>query len=231
MGNNGNAGNASLKRKKLSIRTITAVILVLALVVFGLWIAYDKIIKIYYDSKEIINATTLERIIDIDELSTFTAVYNGIAEVADAENADKDIDEEVEDNIESATNEDEIKYYVAYEARVNAGIDVKKADIDVNHDNKIIYLYLPAIYITDATVDISSLDYIFFDKKEDASGVTQKAYAACEKDVWNEIEDDDAIFDLAKQNAENIMKALIEPFVEQMDGKYTLEIEWEERTK
>ena len=35
---------------------------------------------------EVLTVSTLEKIIDVSELSTFTAVYNGIAQVADEEN-------------------------------------------------------------------------------------------------------------------------------------------------
>lgn len=55
---------------------------------------------------QVLNASMLERIINISELFTFTAVYNGIAQV---------------------TNEkkpEQIDYYVSYAATVNAGIDL-----------------------------------------------------------------------------------------------------------
>lgn len=77
-------------------------------------------------------------------------------------------------------------------------------------------------------MDIASLDYIFYDEKKNASSVTEEAYKACEDDVQNESEKADAILRLAKENAETIVRALVEPFVEQLDAAYTLDIDWEE---
>ena len=39
--------------------------------------------------------------------------------------------------------------------------------------------------------------------------------------------DGEQAIELAKQNAENIVRALIEPFMEQLDSAYTLDIDWE----
>ena len=46
--------------------------------------------------------------------------------------------------------------------------------------------------------------------------------------MQNESEKADAILRLAKENAETIVRALVEPFVEQLDAAYTLDIDWEE---
>lgn len=60
--------------------------------------------------------------------------------------------------------------------------------------------------------------------------MSQAAYRACERDAKQESEGEQAIFTLARQNAENILRALITPFVEQLDEGYTLEITWEGAT-
>ena len=76
-------------------------------------------------------------------------------------------------------------------------------------------------------MDITSLDYIFINDKKNGSSISQEAYKACEEDAQSESEKEEAIFELAKQNAENIVRALIEPFMEQLDSAYTLDIDWE----
>ena len=96
---------------------------------------------------EIISKSTLEDIINVSDLSTFEAVYNGIAKVTDEDNPEK------------------VNYYVSYDAKVKAGIDFEKVDITVNTDEKIITVMLPEIKITDVNVDITSLDYIFENEK------------------------------------------------------------------
>lgn len=156
---------------------------------------------------EVITVSTLEKIINVSELSTFTAVYNGIAEVMNVKKTEK------------------VDYYVSYEARVDAGIDFEKILVSVDNENKAITVDIPEVFITDINVDIASLDFIFVNDKANTSTVTQEAFKACEVDVQLESEQQTAIFDLAKQNAVNVLTALINPIIEQLDVEYTLVIE------
>ena len=155
---------------------------------------------------EIISKSTLEKIINVSDLSTFEAVYNGIAKVTDADNPEK------------------INYYVSYDAKVKAGIDFEKVDISVDPDTKIITVTLPEVKITDVNVDITSLDYIFENNKANTETVSEEAYKKCIEDATIESNSEDAIYELAEQNARNIAEALISPFVEQLDSEYQLEI-------
>ena len=156
---------------------------------------------------QVFNKSTLERIINVSELSTFTAVYNGIARVANEKKPEK------------------IDYYVSYEATVNAGIDFRAVDISINEEQKTITLKVPEAHITNQSVEMSSLEFIFLNKKADNPGVTEVAYKACEEDVRQESEQQTAICELAKQNAENVLKALTKPIVDQLGDGYQLVIE------
>lgn len=156
---------------------------------------------------QVFNKSTLERIINVSELSTFTAVYNGIARVANEKKPEK------------------IDYYVSYEATVNAGIDFQKVEISMDEEQKTITLKVPEAHITNQSVEMSSLEFIFLNKKADKPGVTEVAYKACEEDVRQESEQQTAICELAKQNAENVLKALTKPVVDQLGDGYQLVIE------
>ena len=156
---------------------------------------------------QVFNKSTLERIINVSELSTFTAVYNGIARVANEKKPEK------------------IDYYVSYEATVNAGIDFQKVEISMDEEQKTITLKVPEAHITNQSVEMSSLDFIFLNQKADKSGVIEAAYKACEEDVRQESEQQTAICELAKQNAENVLKALTKPIVDQLGDGYQLVIE------
>lgn len=156
--------------------------------------------------KEIITQSTLEKIIHVSELSTYEVVYNGIAEV---------MNEKKPENVD---------YYVSYEAKVKAGIDFEQVEIAVDNEAKKISVTIPEIKITDVTVDIASLDYIFENKKADTETVSQQAYKACIQDVTNESAKKEAIYELAEKNAENMIEALISPFVKQLDAEYVVEI-------
>lgn len=193
--------NTIFKNTKINLVIILiAIILVIALSVYGI----VKLSKPQPSQPEIVTVSTLEKIINVSELSTFTAVYNGIAQVNNAEDSE------------------EIDYYVSYEARVNAGVDFEKIVIKVDDESKQIEISIPEVYITDINVDIASLDFIFYNNKANTSTVTQEAFKACETDVKNESEQQSAILDLAKQNAVNILTALVKPIIEQMDAEYKL---------
>lgn len=156
---------------------------------------------------EIISKSTLEKIINVSDLSTFEAIYNGIAKVTDKDNPEK------------------INYYVSYDAKVKAGFDFEKVDITVDSDRKIITVALPEIKITGVDVDIASLDYIFVNDKSNTETVSEEAYKKCIEDVEKESGSENVVFELAEQNARNIVEALVKPFVEQLDSEYQLEID------
>lgn len=153
---------------------------------------------------EIITVSTLEKILNVKDLSTFTAVYNGIASVKRDESAEQP------------------DYYVSYEAKVKAGIEMDQIEISVDNDGKTVTISLPDVEITEVNVDIASLDFIFYNSKADSSSVTQEAYKACEDDVKTEVQTQTAILDLARQNAVNIIRALTSPIIEQLDANYRL---------
>ena len=156
---------------------------------------------------EVLTVSTLKEIVNVSELSTFTAVYNGIAKAMDEEEPD------------------EIDYYVSYEARVNAGINFEKVEIQLDEDTKTIIVQLPEVTINDVIVDVASLEYIFLDDKENDVGVTEEAYKLCREDACRESGEQKAIVELAQENAENILTALTQPLIEQTAEEYTLKIE------
>ena len=148
----------------------------------------------------------MEKVINVSDLSTFEAIYNGVAAVANEENPEN------------------IDYYVSYEAKVKAGIDFELVEVEVNETDKVITVTLPEVKITDVDVDIASLDYIFMNNKANTQTVSAQAYKKCIKDVTKESNSTDEIYESARQNARNIVEALISPFVEQLDSEYKLEI-------
>ncbi len=195
--------NSKKANRKWFLPILIIVLIVGTGILFKSWLIDGRKSK-----EEILTVSTLEKIINISELSTFEAVYNGIAKGM------------------NANNPDQLDYYVSYQAKVYAGFDFEKVKITMDEDSKKITVTIPEIEITDINVDIGSLDYIFINKKANKSTVSGKAYKECIADATNESEKEAAIYDLAEQNAKNIMKALINPFIEQLDSDYELEISW-----
>ena len=83
---------------------------------------------------------------------------------------------------------------------------------------------MPDVHITKAPIVLDSLDFIFLNDKADAAGVTQKALLACEKDLEEELKANTEIYKLAWENAEQTIRAIIEPLIEQLDENYEIEI-------
>lgn len=69
-------------------------------------------------------------------------------------------------------------------------------------------------------MDIASLDFMFLNNSANTSTVTEEAYKACKLDVESEAADQQAIYDLAKQNAESVIKALVQPILEQVNEEH-----------
>ncbi len=196
----------SERKSIMKKRLVPIVIGAIALVFIMIIVAIVAVNFRKENKKEIITSATLKEIIEISELSTFEAVYNGVAQVMNEK------------------KEDETDYYVSYEATVKAGIDFEQIIIDVNNEAKEIIVTMPEIQINDISVDIASLDYIFINDKANNETVAQEAYEACKADVERESSQEDAICDLAEQNAKNVIEALVRPFVDQMDAEYVIVI-------
>lgn len=190
-----------IKEFRMRYITVIAIIFIAVVVLIGK-VVFS--INSKEEVPEIITKSTLERIINVSNLSTFEAVYNGVAEVMNEKKPDK------------------VDYYVSYDAKVKAGFDIEKVELDVDNEKKFITVVIPEIKITDTNVDITSLDYIFVNDKANKSTVSEQAYKKCIEDVKNESDSETAIYKLAGQNAKNVIKALVHPFVEQLDDDYEL---------
>ena len=155
---------------------------------------------------EIITQARIENIIDVNRLSTFEAIYNGIA------------------SVQNPKKPEETDYHVSYEATVKAGINFEDVEINVDNEKKIINISLPPVEINDINVDITSFDYIFINEDANTSTVSEQAYKKCIEDVENESGSEKEIYTIAEENAKNIIEALIVPFVQQLDNEYKIEI-------
>ena len=190
--------------KSINWKKTLPVLALLAVIILGA-IFIPEMIKKNQKEVNINTVSTLHKIIDVNELSTSECVYNGVVKVTDENNPEK------------------IDYYISYEAKVKAGIDIDKVDITMDSENKVITITLPEIKINDIVVDETTFDYIFNNNRKDELGQTAVSLKLCKEDVVNEIENIDVVYDLARQNAVNIVKGLVSPFVESLRG-YSLEI-------
>lgn len=146
--------------------------------------------------------STLQKIVNVSKLSTVKFVYNGVAVVG---------------------SDDKTDYHVSYNSTVSIGVDFDKVTLENDPEAKKIYVMLPSPEITDISVDINSLDFIFTNKKANTLSVTQTAYEKCIEDVRAECEADDKIFDIAQKNIEDTIRALTQPIIDDFFDGYELE--------
>ena len=201
---NDNTGIKGFRTKYLMMIAIAVVIIFVATLSVKVVLSISR-----EDAPEIITKSTLEKIVHISDLFTFESVYNGIAKVMNEKKPDK------------------VDYYVSYEAKVKAGFDVERVELEVDDAKKVISVTIPEIKITGIDVDIASLDYIFMNDKANESTVSEQAYKKCIEDVENESSSENAIYTLAGKNAKDVITALINPFIEQLDDDYELTVKIE----
>ena len=174
------------RTKRIKFKHIAVLFVIILVIITALMIK----IKIFNKKSEptIISKATLEKVINVSDLSTFEAIYNGVAAVEN---------EEKPENID---------YYVSYEAKVKAGIDFALVEVEVNEAEKIITVTLPEVKITDVDVDIASLDYIFMNNKANTQTVSEQAYKKCIKDVTKESNSTDEIYEAERSEERRVGK-------------------------
>lgn len=193
------------QKKKINKGRNLVIFILIVCVATGIYMTIN-LPKGQQEEPEIISKTTLEKIINVSELSTYKAVYNGVAVVMNEKKPEK------------------VDYYVAYEANIFAGFNFEGLTIDKDEKTKKIIVTIPKITFMEPDLDELSLDYMFQNSKANKSTVSEQAIKACYADIRNESAELSAVIRLAVENAKNIIYALVVPFVNQLDSEYELEI-------
>ena len=161
-------------------------------------------------SVEVSTNTSIEEIIEISELQTLRYEYNAICRVYE------------DDGVTP-------KYYVAYDGDVVLGIDISELRIDYGTpDNHVITVTIPEVTVLSSTVDAGTMDFIFVDNSYNTANATIEAHPLCEQDLYNKASQDEAMFEIARENTEAEVRGLTAPLVQQFYPEYDLVIEWEE---
>lgn len=151
--------------------------------------------------------SSLEKIIEINKLSTIEYTYNAIVT--------KYKNDEVKD--------DNVEYYVAYNEKVTAGIDFNEINIDVDYKEKKIYITLPNVEIHETNVDMGTLDYIHEKNTSEKDSISQEAYKLCKNDLRERAKNETELLINANENAKSAIEALIKPWIESVDREFQIE--------
>lgn len=190
-------------KKKFKIRTIMASCIICVIVICTI-IILPKVLNPNGGKVTTITKSSLEKIVEINDMSTLDYTYNAITDVAD-ENGNA-------------------KYHVAYEGKVTAGIDITKINISVDEENKKIKIIVPEAEIQNVDVDMGTMEFIFEKEKYETETVSQEAYKASLADLEKKANNEKDLLSMAKENAVDAITALITPWVEQVDEEYFVEI-------
>ena len=182
------------KTGKLIVCLIIAIVIIAGLLYF--------ILGRQSTETEYVSKSSLKRIVNEHELSTYKFLYNGVAR--------KYSDKKKKD----------LSYCVYYEGSVKAGLDASKVDFHVKKLKRIIKVKLPEIRITSYKVKADSIKAMYmetFHKKKSHA----KLYKVAKKDLKKKTEgaEEKEIIKAATDNAKKIVKGLIEPLVKQYDYK------------
>lgn len=152
-----------------------------------------------------ISKSSLEKIIEINELSTVEYTYNATVTKTKEDSSD-------------------IMYHVAYEGTVTAGIDFHEITFDIDEDKKVITITIPEIEIHDVSVNMGTMEYIFTKDKYETETISHEAYKLCKADLKKRVEDEDLLKKTAKENAVSSVEALFKPWIETVDKEYKVVI-------
>lgn len=196
--------NSKLSKKQKVLICVGGILLTFIIIVLITFL--PKLLNPDAGTVTTISQSSLEKVIEINDLSTLDYTYNAITAVYDEKNDTK------------------LKYHVAYEGVVTAGIDITKINIETDENTKKIIITLPDAVIQDVSVDMGTLDFIFEDSDYETETVSQEAYKASLNDLERKAYEEVDLLAMAKDNAIAAMNALITPWVEQIDAEYEVEV-------
>ena len=129
-------------KTKIPIKIIIiAVVAIVAIAVGVLMLVGISAPGLGRGSVKTMTESSLQQVLQISELQTVDYTYNAIAKAP------------TEDGMA-------IKYYVAYEGNVKAGIDFSKIEVNVDEENKTITISVPKVEIQGCSVNAGKLDFI-----------------------------------------------------------------------
>ena len=178
------------KIMKSNAFSIIKVVLIILLIIAVIIILPAKLRK---GKETIISSSTLTEVVDISELSSAKFVYNGIAEAYKDEKKEK------------------IKCRIKYDAIVEAKVNMKDIQFNIDKEKKTVSPVLPEIQLTPNLItNENSPSFI----PEDTKIELKEVLLICEEDVQEEAKKSAELMKVAKENLKNTVEALIFPIVE-----------------
>lgn len=187
---------------------LCAIILISAIVVAVIFKGFGNLFKNEpgkFEVKEI--RSNIAKVLETSDLNTLQYTYNGIAT-------------KYKDDKKKT-----VAYHTKYYGNVKLGIKFQDLDFKENTEKNTLQVTIPEVTLQDVYIDPSRLEYMFIDKSFERVGISSESLKLCEEDLINQIETDQSLFKLAKENTEEIIKGLVNPFIENQE-EMTITIKW-----
>ena len=184
------------RKRKLVLITIFVILILISI--------YEIICRFQERKFAITTQSSLEKIIEISELSTIEYTYNAIAT-------------KYKDDIKDENN---IEYYVSYEGVVTVGIDFNEIKIEHNEKEKKITITLPEVEDHDIRVNMGTMEYIYIENTNEKDRISQEAYLLCKNDLKDRISKEENLDKNARENAISAVEALFKPW----SDRYEIEV-------
>ena len=158
-----------------------------------------------------VTESSLEKAVDINELSTLDYTYSGIAEKINSF-AIGDIHTPVGD----LTSPEWVDFRVKYSANIRVEFDMSDIDFEIDNESRVITVLLPEIVLGTPHIDEKSFGFLPEGKSADLADVIR----LCRNDAKAEISQDTQIEERAYENLESTVTALTLPLI---GDEYSLE--------
>lgn len=173
--------------------------------------AYDKqVVGTEGELKVEITELNIEKIFEINQLSTSEFSYGAIYTQYDEKG-------------------EKVDYYAAYEGTVKIGIDFSKITVEIDEEEKKVYINTPKCKVQDVQVEVT--DFIFVNEKAETETVVVEAYNLCKDELKDRAKNDSKLMKMSEKNTISAITALTEPFIEQVDDEYVVEVRYGEVNK
>ena len=193
------------KNKTTKHNKFISILLVLVIIMGSCFVGLLKgYLEARNSSPTVITNLSVTDFIETDQLNTFKTNYEGVVTVFD-EKKNKKVD-----------------YYVSYLATVDAGVNFEEIDIRQNDRKKEVNIFIPKATIQDINIEITSLEFLFYDKDRNNEDIISEAYNICNKDAENKLRNKEKIIELATENVKNIISAYIQPFMDVTNNQYSI---------
>lgn len=191
------------KNKKNPLLLIIILVIIIGLCGF---IYFNKSGK----ADEIKVKSTLEKVVEKSELQTISYTYNFIAKKCKKEKCDL-----------KSNKISDFEMAVSCKGKLNAGIDIKKIQVDLDDEKKKLIIKLP-----DATLsnDPDIISYNILNGDELGSGATATAHNLCEDIIIEKSKNDAEILKNANEQARTVLEKYYESWIKAYDDSYSLEI-------